>query len=1002
MPRLYLDTETYNETVDLRDVGAHIYAKSAEILIITWALADGPVHIVDLGKGPATGALKDFEDALNDENNTVIAHNAQFDRLILNQTWGTDPRRWRCTMARAYSAGLPGSLEQLGAVLGIDKDKAKIADGKKLIRRFCVPNPQNQKLRRCTAYTHPEEWERFCEYAINDIHALREIDQKLPNWNFSAEELALWHLDQEMNDRGFLVDEELVAAAIDLGDRDKQKQLNRFRRMTGGMVESPLQRGRFLQFINDTFNVGLEDTRKETLAELFKAPGTDAGLKNIIEQTARLSKTSTAKYASLKQITGDDGRARGTLQYAGASRTRRWAGRKFQPQNLPSRGVPEQDENDLFIRAARNGVADLLFDKHAWRLSGAIRGCIVAPPGKALFVADLSNIEGRLNAWFAGEKWKLQAFRDYDAGEGHDLYLITAARILGTTPAELLQLPKAEWKAHRNGIGKVAELAGGYAGGFGAYQNFAKGKMAALWPSLQKELPKITVAKVKENWRTWGRERSPDANETEWFATEAVKVSWRERNSQIVKSWRSYEDAAINAVENPGQVYIHHINENCSLVFKTRMKAGHRYLTVKMPSGRSLSYFDPKIKDGTLTYMGINGVTRQWVRETSYGGKLCIAKGALVVTDRGPVPIEQVERTDLVWDGDTFVRHGGLIKKGVQNTIECFGVRMTPDHEVLTTKGWREAKHAQKGFNRKSCRLPDGCSSRRKQRQKVTLETEVHLRERGCPEQLGHKESNRREQTVLLRMPKKAVHRTSKPKTRFEQIQWLRRLAVYEMPLPKQNTPSLQELWRAWGRLCGPLARFRRILAGYGSVLPFGFNLGAGRQQQGVLAGELYLGELDRPSCEQKDDEFRRDCRGADVSLRSRAEIRTEQVDSTLPIRPGRYTRRGNRACREVFDLQNCGPRRRYVVLDKFGDPVIVHNCENLCQSFARDILAEMMIEAEKRGFKIVLTVHDEIVAEADEGRDLQDLIDVLSTNLPWTEGLPLAADGFKAKRYRK
>jgi DNA polymerase len=302
------------------------------------------------------------------------------------------------------------------------------------------------------------------------------------------------------------------------------------------------------------------------------------------------------------------------LQFAGAARTRRWAGRTFQPHNLPSRGLPPQSDIEQYIRALKSGVHDLLFDDLMVFGSAALRGVLVASPGKQLVVADLSNIEGRANAWLAGENWKLDAFDAFDRGEGPDLYNVTAGSLLGQNPDDVS-------KTDRNVMGKVPELALGYQGGVGAFQTFAQAygvRMSDHWHTISDNMPGF-ADKAFENYRIWGRERDPDLDEMEWVASETVKLAWRHRHPAIARLWHACEAAARNALKNPGSTY----RAGPHLQFKKVSHAEYGYLLMRLPSGNFLVYFAPRIAtDGTITHMGVNGITRQWERQSTYGGKL--------------------------------------------------------------------------------------------------------------------------------------------------------------------------------------------------------------------------------------------------------------------------------------------------------------------------------------------------------------------------------------------
>lgn len=610
---LYIDTETFNAEKDI-SAGTYEYARTAETLLVTYAVGDAPVQLWDATLDPLIP--DDLDDALHDQRMPITAHNAMFDRNVLRETLlpfnsvYVERDRWRCTMVKALSHGFPGGLDQLGRILGLPQEQAKLKTGKKLINRFCKPAPKNHKVNRYDHHTHPEEWAQFCEYAIQDVEAMREIDRRLPDWNYRGFELDIYHLDQTINDRGFLVDRELVEAGSAAAIAEKEALARRFVELTGGAVARPTQREQFRQYLNNTFRTHFEDTKSQTFKDFLATTAfAKPELQELLEISIMSNKTSTAKYGSLEPAISPDGRFRGGLQCAGAARTRRWAGRTFQPHNLPSRGLPPQNSIEQYISALKEGVHDMLFDDLMLYGSAALRGVLVAPKGKKLVVSDLSNIEGRANAWLAGETWKLEAFAEYDKGIGHDLYRVAAGRILGKKPENIDG-------TERNGIGKVSELALGYQGGVGALQNFAKGQMAALMPIIVDAAPDELIG-AEENYEIWGKEHSPDMDREEWLASEAIKLAWRGRHPKIVNLWRACEEAALAAIAHPGNAY----RAGEHLVFKALAYRGHRYLLVRMPSGNFLVYFDPRVFDKKITYMGLNSITRQWTRIDTYGGK---------------------------------------------------------------------------------------------------------------------------------------------------------------------------------------------------------------------------------------------------------------------------------------------------------------------------------------------------------------------------------------------
>lgn len=356
--KLYLDTETFSETPI--QFGTPRYAADAYIMILAYAIDDRPVVVVDRGWDLIP---QEFFSAIK-QGADIIAHNAFFDRSVLEKEiwWPAAPvTQWRCTMAQAYAHSLPGSLENLGAVLGLSQDKQKMKEGKALVRLFCMPRPRNMKLRRATRDTHPEEWEQFKAYAGQDVEALREIHRKLPTWNYRGRELASWHLDQKVNDRGCAFDIDFAVHAIRATTRAKDALAFRTAAETGGAVDSTNQRDAFLAHILAEHGVTLPDLQAATLERRLEDPELPEAVKSLIGIRLQASATSTSKYQKVANCASPDGRVRGLLQWCGAARTGRWAGRQVQPQNFPV--VPEdvQPLIEAFIAAVKGGYEDLVY-----------------------------------------------------------------------------------------------------------------------------------------------------------------------------------------------------------------------------------------------------------------------------------------------------------------------------------------------------------------------------------------------------------------------------------------------------------------------------------------------------------------------------------------------------------------------------------------------------------------------------------------------------------------
>lgn len=617
---IYLDLETWNEHPISN--GTYRYAETAEIMLLAYAIDDEPAKVWDLTAGEvAPDEL--LRRLASDE--LVTAHNSMFDRTVLRlQRPDLCPpiERWRDSLVRAMAHSLPGSLDKLCEILKIPVDQAKSKEGRALVGLFCKPLPKNSKLRRATRETHPEEWERFKDYARLDVEAMRAVDKKLPNWNYTGAELALWHLDQAINDLGVAVDTILAEQAIRAVDAAQAKLAQQTVDITAGEVEKATQRDKLLAYILKEHGVSLPDMQADTLERRLNDPDLPAAVRELIAVRLQAGVSSVSKYKTLVRGVSKDGRLRGTLQFDGAQRTGRWAGRLIQPQNLPRSTLP-QGEIDAGIEAIKGGVEDIIVENVMELCSNAIRGAIVAPSERKLVISDLSNIEGRVTAWMAGEQWKLQAFRDFDTiigytekgkaiRKGPDLYEVAYAKAF--------DIPVDEVAKDQRQIGKVMELMLGYEGGVGAFVTGAATYGIDLEVMADKALPTIPASVLDEaggfyEWRIEQGLGDFGLGRRVFVCCDALKRLWRQAHPAIAQFWKDLQEAAILAVQNPGKEYA--AGEHLML------RRDAAWLKLRLPSGRFLCYPSPLVDgEAKLSYKGINQYTRKWQRLGTYGGKL--------------------------------------------------------------------------------------------------------------------------------------------------------------------------------------------------------------------------------------------------------------------------------------------------------------------------------------------------------------------------------------------
>lgn len=608
--------------------GTHAYAEGVEVMLFAWAIGDESVNVWDLTAGePIPSRLRK---AIADPDTLLFFHNSHFDRTVLRHAMpelAPPIERWRDTMVQALAHSLPGALGALCEVLGVPQDKAKDKEGKSLIQLFCKPRPKNSKLRRATSKTHPAEWQRFVAYAGLDIEAMREVYKRLPKWNYQGAELALWHRDQRINDRGVCMDVQLAKAAIEAVDLEQKRMAKRTQIMTDGEVQAATQRDAMIKHIVESYGVELPDMQRSTLERRIADPDLPSPVKELLAIRLQASTTSTSKYKSLMKGISADGRLRGTLQFCGASRTGRWAGRLFQPQNLP-RPTLKQERIDEGIEALKSGCADLLFDNVMELTSSALRGCIMAPTGKKLVVSDLSNIEGRKLAWLAGEAWKLDAFRAYDTlvldeygapiwdaaakdykRRGPDLYKLAYAKAFNITPEEVTK--------YQRQIGKVMELGLGFGGGVAAFLTFAlvygldlEELAAAAMPNIPRDVQREAKSWYDESVK---RKATYGLSERVFIACDSLKRLWRRAHPETCDFWYQLERTVRAAIATPKKTLY------CGYV---KVRRDGAWLRIQLPSGRALCYPSPSIEKGNITYMGINSYSRKWQRLKTYGGKL--------------------------------------------------------------------------------------------------------------------------------------------------------------------------------------------------------------------------------------------------------------------------------------------------------------------------------------------------------------------------------------------
>ena len=571
MKTLSIDIETYS-SANLAKCGVYKYVESPdfEILLFGYSVDGGPAQVIDLASGETIP--KEIIDVLTDENVTKWAFNANFERVCLSRYLNypigkyLKPSSWKCSMVWAATMGLPLSLEGVGSVLGLEKQK--LTEGKDLIKYFCQPcspTKANEHRTRNYPYHAPDKWLSFKQYNIRDVEVEMSVQAKLANFPVPDNVWKEYHLDQEINDRGVALDMVLVQKAIDMDSHSRSELTEAIKNLTG--LDNPNSVQQMKQWLSKN-GLETETLDKKTVLKLIQTAPPE--LRDVLSLRQQLAKSSVKKYQAMKNAVCSDGRARGMFQFYGANRTGRWAGRIIQLQNLPQNLLPDLEQARALVKIGDIEAVELLYEDVPDTLSQLIRTAFIPNEGTKFIVADFSAIEARIIAWLAGEKWRQDVF-----AKGGDIYCASASQMF-KVPVE-----KHGINSHLRQKGKISELALGYGGSVGALK-----AMGALDMGLtEDELPSLVDA-------------------------------WRQSNPNIVRFWWDVDRAAMEAIRNK------HTNETHGIVFSCR--SGMLFIT--LPSGRKLSYVKPRIGENKfggqcITYEGI-GTTKKWERLSSYGPKL--------------------------------------------------------------------------------------------------------------------------------------------------------------------------------------------------------------------------------------------------------------------------------------------------------------------------------------------------------------------------------------------
>lgn len=622
MRTLSIDIETYSD-LDIKKVGVYRYVDSAnfEILLFAYAFDNEEVKVIDLVNDEELP--KEVIEALNDNKVIKSAFNANFERTAISKFLNINlkPNEWSCTMIKALTLGLPGSLDSVSKALKFNEDKQKMKEGKALIQYFCKPckaTKVNKGRTRNLPIHDMEKWNKFKEYCKQDVVVEREIRSKLSKYKTTEREIKLWYLDQRINDTGIKVDTELIENAIECDKRYTEKLTKEAIKITG--LNNPNSPAQLKKWLSDKVGFEITSLTKESIPEILKQVD-DENVVRILELRKLMSKTSIKKYEAMKLAKGNDNRVRGLLQFYGANRTGRWAGRLVQVQNLPQNHIEDLDLARNLLKEGDFDLIELLYDSVPDVLSQLIRTAFIPSEGHRFIVSDFSAIEARVIAWLAGEKWRLDVFNSH-------------GKIYEASASQMFKIPIESIKKGDplRQKGKISELALGYGGSIGALTSMGAIKMGLDEDELQ---PLVTT--------------------------------WRNANPNITKFWWDVDKAAKKAIKDRTIVKLQH---GIKFIYNPGV------LFIELPSGRRLSYLRPKIEPHTtfsgdkITYEGMEQTSKQWKRIDTYGPKLvenivqatardCLREAMFNVTDAGYSIVMHVH-DELVIDVD---KKGGSLEE---------------------------------------------------------------------------------------------------------------------------------------------------------------------------------------------------------------------------------------------------------------------------------------------------------------------------------------------------
>lgn len=607
MIHLSIDLETYSD-VNLKKAGLYRYVQSPafEILLFAYSFDGAPTQVIDMAQGEKIPL--EVIHALTDPQCLKHAYNAAFEWYCLSKYMGAQlpPSQWRDTMLHGLYAGYTAGLDATGRALGIPEDKQKLTTGKALIRYFCVPcKPTKANGGRTRNYPHhdPEKWALFKTYNGQDVVAEMEIERRLSVFPVPDFVQKQWETDLLINARGVAVDMDFCEGALELGETIRAQLTDEAVQLSG--LQNPNSVKQLARWLSAETGDDITTLRKETIKELLGRDNADH-VQRMLEIRQELGKTSTKKYDAIEAAVCDDRRVRGLLQFYGANRTGRWAGRLVQVQNLPRTYTEPLEFARELVKGRKLDALRIVYGSPNDTLSQLIRTAFVAAPGNVLIDADFSAIEARVISWLADEEWRLEVFRTHGK-----IYEASASQMFGV-PLERIKKGNPEYSLRQRG--KVAELALGYQGGVPAMRQMDTGKLLA-------DLPDEEIKDIVDKWRN--------------------------TNPKIRNLWYSFNDAAIRVIQNGGSLRV----RCCTFARECDCIRGTTCMTISLPSGRKLYYVEPAVGENrwggpSITYMGVNDKNK-WGRIETYGGKLVENVVQAIARDCLAQAIEHLEAAGL-------------------------------------------------------------------------------------------------------------------------------------------------------------------------------------------------------------------------------------------------------------------------------------------------------------------------------------------------------------------